>query len=200
MRRIAALNGSRLTQINPRRGQGYEMEAMTSPTAVWHSDHVRFARLLDGLDEELARFHAGGTPDYDRMHDIVRWLREYSDTSHHPREDVAFERLAARDPSLRLPVNRLMQEHRVIAHAGQALLERLDAAAVGSYEPRADIEAAAATFLVYYRNHLSTEEALILPRAAELLSDADWAAVAAAVPEDRERAAQAMRAAAALGL
>lgn len=189
-----------LTQINPRRAHGYEMASMADPIAVWHSDHVRFARLLDLLEQELARFHAGEAPDYERMRGIVRWLREYSDTAHHPREDVAFERLAARDPSLRLPVNRLLQEHRVIAHAGEALLERLDAAASGTFEPRADVEAAAATFLVYYRNHLSTEEARILPRAAELLTDADWAAVAAAVPEDRERSARALRAEAALGL
>lgn len=173
---------------------------MSDPIAVWHSDHVRFARLLDLLEQELARFHAGEAPDYDRMHDAVRWLREYSDTVHHPREDVAFERMAARDPALRPVVERLKQEHRVIAHAGQALLERLDAAASDAFEPRAEVEAAAATFLVYYRNHLNTEETRILRRAAELLTPADWAAVAAAVPEDHERAAQAMRAAAALGL
>lgn len=190
----------RLIQINRGAVPGCQMERMENPIAAWHSDHVRFARLLDLLEQELARFHVGETPDYDRMHDVVHWLREYSDTAHHPREDVAFERLAARDPSLRLPVNRLMQEHRVIARAGQALLERLDAAASGTFEPRADVEAAAATFLVYYRSHLSTEETQILPRAAELLTDADWAAVAAAVPEDRERSARALRAAAALGL
>lgn len=173
---------------------------MSDPIAVWRSDHLRFARLLDLLEQELARFHAGEEVDYERMHEVVRWLREYSDTTHHPREDAAFERMAARDPALSLTVERLKQEHRVIAHAGQALLERLDAAASGSFEPRADVEAAAATFLVYYRNHLNTEETRILPRAAQLLSEGDWAAVAAAVPEDRERAAQALRAAAALGL
>lgn len=173
---------------------------MTNPIAVWHSDHVRFSRLLDLLEAELVRFHAGEDPDYDRMHDVVQWLREYSDTSHHPREDVAFARMAARDPSLNLPVARLTQEHRVIAHAGQKLLELLDGAAGGATIPRADIEAAAATYLAYYRNHIATEEAKILPRAGELLGAGDWAAVAAAVPEDRERSARALRAAAALGL
>ncbi|MDH4323269.1 MAG: hemerythrin domain-containing protein, partial [Betaproteobacteria bacterium] len=91
---------------------------MVDPIAAWHADHVRFARLLDVLDQDVARFHAGESPDYDRMHDIVQWLRTYSDTAHHPREDVAFERMAARDPSLRLQINRLLQEHRVIANAG----------------------------------------------------------------------------------
>jgi hemerythrin-like domain-containing protein len=176
------------------------MQGMADPIAVWHSDHVRFARLLDQLEGEVARFHAGEPPDYDRMHDIVQWLREYSDTAHHPREDAAFERMAAREPSLRLQINRLMQEHRVIAHAGQALLELLDGAAGGATLPRADIEAAAATYLVYYRSHMAAEESQILPRAAQLLGDADWAAVAAAVPEDRERTAQALRVARTLGL
>lgn len=175
------------------------MVAMVDPIAVWHSDHVRFARLLDLLDAEVARFHAGESPDYDRMHDIVQWLREYSDTLHHPREDVAFERMAARDPALALQINRLLQEHRVIAHAGEALLELLDGAAGGTTMPRTDIEAAAATYLVYYRNHMATEEREMLPRAARLLGDADWAAVAAAVPEDRARTAEALRVARTLG-
>lgn len=173
---------------------------MVDPVAVWHSDHVRFSRLLDMLEAEIARFHAGESPDYDRMHDIVQWLREYSDTMHHPREDVAFERMAAHDPTLRLQISRLQQEHRVIAHAGEALLELLDGAAGGSTLPRAEIEAAAATYLVYYRNHMATEEREMLPRAAKLLGDADWQAVAAAVPEDRERTAEALRVARTLGL
>jgi hemerythrin-like domain-containing protein len=48
--------------------------------------------------------------------------------------------------------------------------------------PRATVEAAAATYLLYFRHHLATEEAEVLPRAARLLKPEDWAAVAAAVP------------------
>jgi hemerythrin-like domain-containing protein len=44
------------------------------------------------------------------------------------------------------------------------------------------VEAAAGTYLVYYRHHLATEEAQILPLAAQVLTPDDWAAVAAAVP------------------
>jgi hypothetical protein len=44
---------------------------------------------------------------------------------------------------------------------------------------RAMLEAAAATYLVYYRHHLATEERHVIPRAVELLTPADWAAVAA---------------------
>ena len=47
---------------------------------------------------------------------------------------------------------------------------------------RAEIEAAAATYLVYYRNHLATEETEVLTRAAATLTPEDWQSVRDAVP------------------
>lgn len=155
---------------------------MVDPVAAWHHDHVRFSRLLDLLDRQLAAFHVDDHPDYDLMREIVHYLRHYSDRFHHPREDAAFARLVERDPELRLPVTRLQQEHRVIAVAGERLLGYLDAIAAEAVIERSMVEAAAATYLVYYRHHLVTEEADIMPRAAELLTADDWAAVAGAVP------------------
>ncbi|KUE88855.1 hypothetical protein ASL20_11155 [Cupriavidus necator] len=51
---------------------------------------------------------------------------------------------------------------------------------------RAALEAAAAMYLVYYRNHLSTEERQAMPRAAQLLTQEDWAAIADAAPESSD--------------
>ena len=173
---------------------------MADPIAAWHAEHLRFARLLDALEKEVEVFHGGDAPDYERMRDIVLWLRHYADGVHHPREDVAFERMVRRDPSLALPVARLLQEHRVIGHAGEGLLVQLEHALAGGFARRADLEAAAATFLAYYRNHLNTEETHILPLAAQLLVAEDWAAVAAAVLPATGRDAAARRAAQVLGL
>lgn len=155
---------------------------MSNPVTAWHAEHARFSRLLDLLDGEVVKFHEGEQPDYELMRDVVHYLRNYSDQSHHPREDVAFDRLAERDPGMRLSVARLQQEHRVIAAAGEALLRRLDDIAADVMVERAAVEAAAATYLVYYRHHIAAEEKEVLPRATRLLTDSDWATVAAAVP------------------
>jgi len=56
--------------------------------------------------------------------------------------------MVLRDPALRIPVNRLLQEHRVIAFAAGSLLTRLDDAANGGFALRADLEAAAAAAVV----------------------------------------------------
>jgi len=157
---------------------------MAEQLAVWHAEHVNFARLLDLLETQVAAFHRAERPNYDLMGNIVYYLRSFADRFHHPREDVAFARLVERDPGMQLVINRLLQEHRVVATAGDEFFNRLNEVAADVMTPRATVEAAAATYLVYYRHHIAAEERDIMPRAAQLLTAQDWAAVAANVPPD----------------
>lgn len=171
---------------------------MNAPAVAWHTEHEYFQRLLTLLQGQLDLFHRGERPNYELMLDILTYLREYGDAYHHPREDVAFGRLAQRRPDLELMLARLRQEHRVIARAGERLLELLNEALDGAVVARAEIEVAAATYLVYYGNHIAKEEETILGAAEKALTDEDWEAVRAAVvarpdplfgaqPQDRYR-------------
>ena len=159
---------------------------MSSPVKLWHAEHANFSRLLSLFEDQLAVFHEGERPDYELMLDIVDYLRYYPDRFHHAREDVAFRHLLEHEPALHGKVNRLLQEHRVIANAGDDLLRLLNEVADEAIVPRSEVEAAAATYLVYYRHHIATEENEVLPRAIELLTPEDWADVAAAIPEGRD--------------
>ena len=159
---------------------------MTDPIAVWHTEHVYFKQLLGLLQKQLDLFHRGGQPNYELILDIVSYLRDYSDSFHHPREDVAFERLARRCPDLKLMLARLGQEHHVIAAAGEALRRLVQAIDGGAIIPRGEVEVAAATYLVYYGTHIAKEEEDVLTRAAQELGPEDWEAVRAAVPAGRD--------------
>ena len=153
-----------------------------NPIEVWHTEHAYFKRLLALLFDQVALFESGQRPNYELMQDIIAYLRNYSDKYHHPREDVAFARLAHRCPDQAAVFARLRQEHRVIANAGEKLAAQIEAILEDTILPRAEIEAAAATYLVYYENHINREERDVLPLAARLLTRADWDAVNAAVP------------------
>ena len=155
---------------------------MADPIAAWHTEHEYFARLLRLLRKEIDVFHTGTEPNYELMVDILRYLREYTDCVHHPREDIAFARLARHCPDLEVVIARLMQEHRVIAAAGEDLLARIEAVVAGEVSPRERLEAAAATYLVYYEGHLAKEEKEVLGRARAHLTPADWDAVRTGVP------------------
>jgi hemerythrin-like domain-containing protein len=158
------------------------MAVMAEPVAVWHAEHVRFASLLDYIEQQMDAFHAGRDPDFELLRDVVYYLHHYADRYHHPRENVAFARLVAHDPWIGLVIGRILQEHRVLENAGETLLKHLDDILEDVVIPRESVEAAAATYLVYYRHHLAAEEAEILPRAGRTLKPDDWAAVASAVP------------------
>lgn len=153
------------------------------PVKAWRAEHASFQKILAILQAQLDAFHRGEDPDLSIMADIVEYLREYSDGVHHPREDVAFARLAAKRPELKLAIARLQQEHRVIAKAGEALREKVEGALGGAVLPRGELEIAAATYLVYYGNHISKEEEDVIGAAGETLTAEDWAAVKHAVPD-----------------
>lgn len=156
---------------------------MSDQLAVWHADHINFSTLLDLLEEQVIAFHRGAQPNYGLMGEIIYYMRNFGDRVHHPREDVAYALLVERDPGMQIVVSRLLQEHRVIATVGEEFLSRLNEAERDMITSRAALEAAAAMYLVYYRNHLSTEEGQVMPRAAQWLTEEDWAEVAAAVPD-----------------
>jgi hemerythrin-like domain-containing protein len=153
-----------------------------NPVDIWHAEHVYFQRLLRLLHRQVDVFETGQRPNYQLMLDILTYLREYSDVFHHPREDVAFAQLAKRCPDMAPLLANLRQEHRVIATAGEKLVALLTAILDDSVVPRADVEAAAATYLVYYRGHIAAEESSVLARAEDSLTEEDWDAVNAAVP------------------
>jgi len=159
---------------------------MTNPVSHWHAEHANFSRLLDILEKQLDEFHAGGTPNYELMVDIVTYLRHFPDLHHHPREDAVFALLAQRDPALEVPLERIRQEHRAIAAAGEDLLTTLSEVTSGSVVARAAVEAVAAMYLVYYRHHIFNEERDVLPRARKILTAKDWEAVAASQPAGRD--------------
>jgi hemerythrin-like domain-containing protein len=153
----------------------------SSPLAAWRTEHEYFRRLLTLLQREVDVFHGGERPDYELMLDILNYLREYGDAFHHPREDVAFARLIERRPEMALPIARLRQEHRVIARAGERLVELLDEALDDAVLSRAEVEVAAATYLVFYGNHIDKEEETVLGAAEKALTREDWQAVRDAV-------------------
>lgn len=155
---------------------------MEDPVRMWHAEHGRFVRLLDFLDEQMLAFHEGAHPNYELMQDVIHYLKHYADRFHHPREDVAFALLAERDAALAPVVKRLMHEHRVINTASNKLYKYLEDILEDAVILRKMVEAVAATYLVYYRRHIEAEESEILPAAARLLKEKDWAKVAAAVP------------------
>jgi len=154
---------------------------MSDPIAYWHAEHVNFATLLDLLEVQLDRFHRGEAPDYELMLDVMFYMTHYPDVLHHPKEDLAFARIAERDASARPIVAALTEQHSTLKRDGNTLVIALDDIVNGSITSREHVEAPGRSYIAGFRRHMETEDTQILPLAAKLLARDDWTAIETAV-------------------
>ena len=91
-----------------------------------NSEHRYISSLLEALAEQADNLLPGRKPDYALMHDIVRYMASFPDEYHHPREDLVFDRLVARDPEARPIVEELLEGHREINRRSRELLGHLE--------------------------------------------------------------------------
>lgn len=141
---------------------------MTDALQSWRREHADHARLLSLFERELAVFRRDDAPDTGTMCDVMHYLLQHAERHHHLPETQLYDRLAERNPSLGLLVQRLYQEHRVLTAVGGELLERLEGLAADTITSREQIIASGETFVTYFRHHLTVEERDLLPHATQL--------------------------------
>ncbi len=159
---------------------------MSNQISKWKAEHTDFIRLLRILKSQVDLFHQQAEVNYELMLDIVYYLTQYPDRFHHPREDIAFGKLAEGDPSTQSRVRELLAEHRVIASAGRRLVEQLNRILSDAMLERESVEADAATYIVYYRQHMAREERDLFPRLEDVLRNEDWKAVDDAITAEAD--------------
>jgi len=115
------------------------------------------------------------------MLDIMYYLTHYSDALHHPKEDLVFARIKARDAGAGPVVDALTTQHAQLRDLGVAIVQTLDDVVNGSIVSREHIDARVRAYLAALRAHIQTEEREILPLAARLISDDDWIEIDAAI-------------------
>ena len=47
-------------------------------------DHRNMATMLDLLNRQIGHIRDGERPDYELIHDVMRYMTTYSDAVHHP--------------------------------------------------------------------------------------------------------------------
>jgi len=151
--------------------------AMAGVLEELHRDHVHFARLLGILEEELDVIHEEGPPDYQLALDVMHYMTQYPDLFHHPREDVVFERMLLRDPSLTGVLGELLRDHKRLAEIGLAFHDTLAGVLEGAIMSREELDRRGRDYLKSMRGHMDVEEGEVFSLADKLLDDRDWSAV-----------------------
>lgn len=118
-------------------------------------------------------------PDFKLLWSIIYYIEEYPEKLHHPKEEtVLFPALRARTDAINATLDELQQQHqnsRVPLEQIRTLLGRVEADIPLALDQLATKVAAYATF---HWQHMRLEEDTVLVTAREILTDADWEAIA----------------------
>ncbi len=147
---------------------------MSQVIAALERDHANITKLLEILESEILAIEVGKTPDYPLMQDIMRYMAQYPDRLHHPKEDLIFVQLLKREPGVRDDVEDLLEEHISIALAGQEFDRLLRKSAVDSVDVREQLGTSAFAYIRALREHMLKEERELFALAKAIFTKEDW--------------------------
>jgi len=143
------------------------------------SEHRAIEGVLDALTRFVDEVVRRTTSDRAVLEDFVTFLAEFADGQHHAKEeDVLFAAMVEHGfPERSGPIAVMRDDH----ERGRALIRHLRALArlpgAWSDDERADLAAAASTYVLHLRAHIQKEDGVLYPLAEQHLPGAALAAV-----------------------
>ena len=147
---------------------------MPNVIAALDRDHANVAKLLELLESEILAIEVGKTPDYPLLQDIMRYMTQYPDRFHHPKEDLIFAQVLKREPGARDDVEDLLAEHISIGLAGQEFNRLLCTSAVDSVDVREQLGTSGFAYIRALREHMLKEERKLFALAKVIFTKEDW--------------------------
>ena len=130
-------------------------------------EHQNIEKLLRVLQHELEVFDRGGRPDYEIMQTIIQYFHDYPESCHHPKEEMIFEKLQARDPVAAKAFGDVEAEHELETQRLRRFARAVDSVLADQEFLRESFHLAVQDFIVHQRQHLEKEERLLFPAAVK---------------------------------
>lgn len=140
------------------------------------------AAVLHGLQQLAhAAQDAGVRPRFEVFRAMIRYIDEFPERLHHPKEDAyLFARLAARAPETVPLVDALRAEHVESTQRVRDLESALDAFEQSWPHQGGAFLTVVEDYVGFHLRHMRREELEVLPAAERALKTADWRAIAQA--------------------
>ena len=160
---------------------------MKESIAILKSEHRSISAVLHALKSLARMMQSGSQPRFQVLRSMLRYLDEFPERLHHPKEDeFLFARLAQRAPAACVLIDKLQAEHR----QGARLIRELERALLFLEEGWPDrvytFRLAVDAYADFHWKHMRKEERELLPLAERHFTAEDWAAVDAAFSANRD--------------
>jgi len=147
---------------------------MTRMIELLRDEHGDIEQLLKVLEDELKVFNRRERPDYEIIRAVIDYFQDYPDCCHHPKEDMIFERLKARDPLAAKRIGDAEAEHRQETERLDRVAEVVRNVLLDRDILRETFSKVMRDFIDHQRGHMAMEERSLFPAAASALRPQDW--------------------------
>lgn len=155
---------------------------------ILKDEHRSISAVLHGL-KHLARLaqDASARPQFQVFRSMLRYLDEYPERLHHPKEDeFLFARVQQRCPQSRGLIETLRAEH----VSGESLIRELERKLLlleeGWPEGAREFLEAVDAYADFHWKHMRREERELLPLAEKHLTEDDWAIITGEFAHNRD--------------
>lgn len=152
---------------------------MNKAIRILRDEHRSMTAVLHGL-RHLAQVSQDPDvqPRFEVFRAMIRYIDEFPERLHHPKEDAyLFARLAARAPETLPLIDALRAEHVESAKRVRDLERTLDEYERAWPHWSGPFLVAVEEYAEFHRRHMRREELEVLPAAERVLTDDDWHAI-----------------------
>ena len=147
---------------------------MTSIIETLREEHRNIEELLRVLEQELSVFDRNERPDYQIIQAIISYFQDFPDCCHHPKEDMIFEKLKARDPAAAESVGDLEAEHQNESKRLRRVADMIRSILTDHEVARQTFDEVMRDFIGHERKHMAMEERFLFSTAVDALRPEDW--------------------------
>jgi hemerythrin-like domain-containing protein len=139
-------------------------------------DHQRISRINRQLARECDSLASAEGPDWQKMADLLHFLRYYADQVHHPLEDRLVDRLLHKGltPTERHLVFRNLGQHEEITAATERIARQIELSLGGGVIAIDELAQMLDDYLALQRKHMRFEETHLFPLLVAQLDSNDW--------------------------
>ncbi len=137
-------------------------------------DHRNFARILKFMESQIDKIENEEQVNLAAISEAMKYVTDYQDVVHHPKEDILFDLLRDRDESKKKVIDKLELQHKQLALDGVQLQALLEAVIQDEPVARESIVNIGRKYIANIFDHMRLEETEILPTASDCLNKSDW--------------------------
>src|SRR5579862_860157 len=153
---------------------------MTKIIEALREEHRNIEQLLAVLEQELSIFDRNGRPDYQIIQAVIDYFQDFPDCCHHPKEDMIFEKLKARDPVAAESVGDLEAEHQNERNRLRRVADMIGSVLTNHEVLPQTFDDVMHDFIEHERKHMEMEERFLFSTAVNALRPEDWSGIDAA--------------------